>query len=128
LGFCASTPSDAQLTTIIFYEALCVASAITWASELPKRPYRLLIFTDSLNTIEMFNSLHASEGYDELLLFMMQILISTKVSLHVFHIPGADNLVADTLSCHLLTTTASLLPGPKTHLFQPPRSMLGLLM
>ena len=57
IGFCATIPPDALLNTIFFYEALCVVSAILWVSELPQVPCRLLIFTDSLNTVELFNSL-----------------------------------------------------------------------
>ena len=79
LSFCTSIPLDAPLNTIFFYEALCIVSVILWASELPRQPCHLLIYTDSLNTMEMFNSFCASAGYNELLLFAMCILITMKI-------------------------------------------------
>ena len=78
---------------------------------------RLLIFTDSLNTVKMFNSLWSTDGYTELLLFTMHILLNSRIALCVFHIPGADNFVADALSHQLLTTAVSYLPGLQVHLF-----------
>ena len=88
--------------------------------------HRLLIFTDYLNTVEMFNSLRSTDGYTELLLFTMCILLNSRIALHVFHIPGTDNFIADTLSHQLFTTAVSYLPGLQVHLFQPPRGTLGL--
>ena len=88
--------------------------------------HRLLVFTDSLNTIEMFNSLRSTDGYTELLLFAMRILLTSGIALHVFHIPSTDNFIADALSHQLLTTAASYLPGLQVHLFQPPCGALGL--
>ena len=127
IGFYATIPPDALLNTIFFYEALCVISAILWASELLHVPRRLLVFTDSLNTVEMFNSLRSTDSYTELLLFAMCILLTlTLITLCVFHIPGTDNFIADALSCQLLATAASYLLGLQVHLFQPPCSMLGL--
>src|SRR5882672_10125845 len=121
LGFCASIPTLSPLTTIFYFEALAIASAILWASGLvPPIPW-LLIFTDSLNCINMFNTLHAHEGYNDILLFTIHILISSKISLCVFHIPSTDNIVADALSHHLLGTALTLSPGLNIHHFQPPR-------
>ena len=122
-GFCASIPLDVPLNTFFFYEALCIVSTILWASELPRQPHCLLTYTDSLNTVEMFNSLHMLARYNELLLFTMCLLIATKISLYVFHIPGADNFIADALSHHLITLMASMLPRLQVHLFQPLHSM-----
>ena len=76
--------------------------------------------------MEMFNSLQSTDGYTELLLFAMRILLNSGSALHVFHIPGTENFIADALSCQLLTTTVSYLPGLQVHLFQPSRGTLGL--
>ena len=65
---------------------------------------------DSLNCIEMFNTLSAQEGYNDILLFTVHILISSNISLHVFHIPGHDNMIADALSHHLPAAAVALLP------------------
>ena len=64
-------------------------------------------------------------GYNDILLFIMQLLITMSISLRVFHVPGADNVTADALSCNLPRAAASSLPGICIHLFQPPREALG---
>ena len=90
IGFCASVPNDSITPTIFFYEALAIASAVLWASGLEPRIKWLLIYTDSLNCVDMFNTLSAKEGYNNILLFVVRILMSSKISLRVFHIPGPD--------------------------------------
>jgi len=47
------------------------------------------------------------------------------ISLHVFHVPGADNVMADALSHNLPWAAASSLLGIRIHLFQPPHKALG---
>jgi len=126
LGFCSSIPAHSPLTTIFYFEALAITSAILWASGLEPGIRRLLIFTDSLNCVDMFNSLRAQEGYNDILLFVVRILISSKISLRVFHIPGADNCVTDALSHHLFDMALTLSPGLNIHHFQPPRDAMGL--
>ena len=56
---------------------------------------------------------------------MVCILISTSISLQVFHIPGTDNSVTDALSWHLPETAITLSPGLQVNLFQPPCDALG---
>ena len=60
-----------SLHSIFYYEALCIMSAIAWAVQLKDFPSRLLIFTDSMNTVEMFHSLSAQSGYIYLLLHVL---------------------------------------------------------
>ena len=74
----------------------------------------------------MFNSLQSTDGYMELLLFTMCVLLNSRIALCVVHIPSTDNFIADALSHQLLTATASYLPGLQVHLFQPSHGMLGL--
>jgi len=48
-----------------------------------------------MNTVEMFNSLKAQQGYNELLMLAVGLLIPSSISLHVFHVAGTENTVAD---------------------------------
>jgi len=125
LGVTSPVSHDSKLSTIFYYEALAIASALLWASGVVPTICHLLIYTDSLNCMEMFNSLRALNGYNNILLFSVRILLSTKISLRVFHVPGSDNLVADALSRHLPSTAIALSPGLQVNLFQPPRITLG---
>jgi hypothetical protein len=61
-GFVHRLPSSSPsfLTTSIFWlEALCVASAVEFAASLSYPPSRLAIFTDNLDTVQIFDLLHA---------------------------------------------------------------------
>jgi len=125
IGFCASVPNDEPVSTIFYFEALAIASAILWASGITPPICHLLLYTDSLNCMEIFNSLHMLTGYNNILLLTVHILISMNISLWVFHIPGLDNMVANTLSHHFPNTTSALSPGLHINLFNPPHYVLG---
>ncbi|KIJ53095.1 hypothetical protein M422DRAFT_155460 [Sphaerobolus stellatus SS14] len=98
LGYASRIPPNPLIQNIFFYEMLTVASAVGWAAECPKVPRRLLLYTDSMNTVEMFYSMRAGEGYNGLLLFVVELLISKHISLRVCHMSGINNPVADTIS------------------------------
>ena len=60
--FCGTVPTDCPIQTIFFFESLSVASAILWASGLDPPIRRLLVFTNSLNCVEMFNFIEITNG------------------------------------------------------------------
>jgi hypothetical protein len=126
VGFCSPLPDAAPIHSIFYYEALCVVSALLWALQLPTPPRRLLIYTDSMNTVEMFHSLKALDGYNNPLLVAVGILIRSHTSLRVFHIPGAENIIADALSRMLLHIVDAHHPGLVIRLFQPPPDAIGV--
>jgi len=111
--------------TIFYQEALAVLSALTWALDSKSSGIRLLIYTDSMNTVEMFHSLSALPGYNDLLMHAVGLLIPSSSSLRVLHVPGAENSVADALSRGLFTIALSLHPGLVIHLFRPPPCVSG---
>jgi hypothetical protein len=80
INYCSSIPANAPLSTNFYDEALCVTSVHLWASQRPCLPHHLLIYTDSMNSVEMFHSLKALDGYNDLL-FSIGILMQTRVSL-----------------------------------------------
>jgi len=116
--FVHPTPNDCPCPMIFYFEALMITSAIIWASGLSPI-HCLLVYSDSLNCIEMFNTFSTQDGYNELQDFIVHILMSSNISLHVFHIPSTDNITADALSHHLPGSAAHLLLGLQIHHFQP---------
>lgn len=110
---------------IFWYEALCVLGALEWAASLPRPPQRLAIYTDNLNTVQMFDSFRASEGYDDILLRACEILLLHQIDLRVWHIPGAQNTIADALSRHLLQIVQQYRPDLVIYSFEPPHVTLG---
>ncbi|KZW04026.1 DNA/RNA polymerase, partial [Exidia glandulosa HHB12029] len=83
---------------IFFFEALAVCSALHWASTLNPPPRRLVVFTDSDNTVAMNNTLKCKPAYNSILLHTCDILMATGIKFRAFHIAGVDNVVADALS------------------------------
>jgi hypothetical protein len=111
--------------TIFWFEALTTLSALHWAVSLSPRPHRVLIYSDSLNTVQIFDSWKASGHYNSILLSAAEILMSHDVDLRVHHIAGERNVVADALSRSMFNVANQYAPGIRVHQFQPPRLTLG---
>ncbi|VDC07992.1 unnamed protein product [Peniophora sp. CBMAI 1063] len=109
--------------TIYWYEAICVLRALAWAVSLPNPPRRLAIFTDNLNTVQVFNSLKAHGEYNSILLLAARLRIESRVDLRVSHIPGVDNSIADALSRGLLSDAQHLAPRLVIHALDNPSWM-----
>lgn len=118
-------PSMGEQGTIFFLEALCVLSALCWAVHLDPRPHRLLIYTDSMNTADMFATLRAESGYNDILMTAVEILLDTHISLRVFHVAGSDNVIADALSRSYFDVVNQLQPQLQLNQFQPPHLYAG---
>ena len=100
--------------------------AITWASTIHPTPHWLLIRTDSLDTVEMFHSLKVVTGYNSLLFLVICLLIINHISLHIFHIAGAENIVADALSCCLSKPPWLIILDWASEIFNPLKMCWGL--
>ena len=126
-GFIADAlPSSFSIEDSIFwFEALTVLSALEWAIAQSMPLFRLLIFSDNLNTVQMFESLRSQSPYDLILLRAIHLLILHHIDLRVWHIPGIFNVVADALSRGLLNVALQYNPHLKISTFIPPRIMLG---
>jgi hypothetical protein len=124
-GFQCSVPQNPPKDTIFFFEALAVVSVIDTVTRLPHIPSKLLVFSDNTNTVNMFHSLRALPPYNELLKFTVSILIKYNISLRVVYIPGADNVIADSLSRYENTKAFAACPDLSISSFQPPRVALG---
>jgi hypothetical protein len=97
LGFYSDFPTR-HSADIFYHKALCVASAIHDAlSQLPSG-HRLAVFTDSLDSVAIFSSLAAGAVYNDLLRFVVDLVLATSIDFRVFHISGDKNTVADHLA------------------------------
>jgi len=103
-----------------------VLSALSHVCEsVIPNPRRLAILTDSSNTFDMFNSLHALPAYNPILITAVDLLITSGIQLRVFHVPRGSNKVADALSRLDVVTAMQLQPGLVVTKFSPPRFTLG---
>src|SRR5260370_13397233 len=83
----------------IFYnEALTVLAALKWSTSLNPTSKCVAIHTDLTNSLNIFNSLHASDVYNPILMSAVMIQINYNIDLRVFHIEGKKNNVANALS------------------------------
>jgi hypothetical protein len=124
-AFYSPLSNQPPLLHIFFYEALCVVSALAFAVGLRPPPRRLLIFSDSMNMVDMFHSLRAHASYNHLLLFAVRLLLPQTTSLRVFHIPGSDNAIADAVSRGLFYIASTLHPALCIAHFKPPQDVMG---
>jgi hypothetical protein len=130
-GFYSAVPTEAPKDTIFFWEATCVLSALEWFCSSQRgmfsrdKPSRLTIFTDNLNTVQIFSSLAAEPDYNVLLKAAVDLLILHQVDLRVMHIPGVDNVIADAISRENFPLVHSIIPDLLISPFQPPQCAMG---
>lgn len=108
LGFYCDFPTR-HSTDIFYHKALCVA-----------------VFTDSLDSVAIFNSLAAGAGYNDLLRFVVDLVLATSIDFQVFHISGDKNTVADHCSCNCGWEALACVPNLQILPFEPPQNVLGV--
>ena len=123
-GFWSVIPEDRPKDTIFYFEALSVLSAILHSTSFGFPINRLTVYTDNLNTVQIFNSFSALPIYNEILKAAVDHLLSdveNPIQLRVIHIPGESNTVADALSRGELYTVVDTVPGIVIDIFSPPQ-------
>ncbi|KAJ3845814.1 hypothetical protein EV368DRAFT_27653, partial [Lentinula lateritia] len=88
-------------------------------------PTRLTFRSNSLNTVDMFNSLHAQPKYNPILIAVVNLLIDSHVDLRVIHISGRQNSVADALSHFDFDKVRELQPNISILPLKTPQLTLG---
>ena len=111
-----SVPTNA----IFYFESLAVLSALVNVQRKAARGSKILIYTDNLNTIDMFRSLRCLPPYNRLLKRTVDILLQHDYSLRVLHVPGEQNTIADALSRVQFSVAFNLVPDLHFTTFNPP--------
>jgi len=78
-----------------------------------------VIFTDSSNTINIFSSLQYQPLYNPILCLATDILLTSRLQLHMVHLPGLMNIMADLLSRGQLMEALTRNPNLTIHSFEP---------
>lgn len=106
---------------IFFLELLAILSGIHHIACLLHPPRKLLVFTDSLDSVAVLNSLRASEPlHNSVLLAIAEIMMKTSIDLRVHHIEGKKNIRADMLSRLLFDEYRHHFPADRVRTFSPP--------
>ena len=110
---------------IFFLELLAITSAVHHAGSLPCPPCRILIWTDSLDSVAVLNSLHTAELlHNAPLLAIADIILRTGMDLRVQFIEGKKNVRADMLSRLLIDEYQSKFSADHIESFTPPWELL----
>jgi hypothetical protein len=110
---------------IFFLELVAILSAIHHVASFDRPPWRVLLFTDSLDSVASLNSLRASESlHNGPLLGIAEVILRTGLDLHVRHIEGKKNIRADMLSHSLMDEFVKKFPSDCVRTFEPPRELL----
>ena len=123
-GYWSTIPDEPPKNTIFYFEALSVLSAILHSTSFGFPISTLTIYTDNLNTVQMFNSLSALPAYNEILKAAMDHLMTDVdkfIQLRVVHVPGHLNTIADALSRGELYTVVDNIPNIVINIFSPPQ-------
>ena len=110
---------------IFFLELIVILSAIFHIASFPSPPWWLLLFSDSLDSVSILNSLSASEPiHSAPLLAIAEIILCSGINLHVHHVPGSKNVWVDMLSRLLLDDYSWQFPSDCVHTLVPPQELL----
>ena len=110
---------------ILFFEMFAIVSALAHFTSLPALLHRILFFSDSLNSVSLFDTLHASDSqHNAPLLAATSIVIQTGIDFHVSYIPGKNNVRVDMLFHLLYDDYAHQYPTDTIHYFSPPWGLL----
>ena len=140
LAFYSAAPHDTQ--HIIFYlEALCVLSALEFCCQrLPPRS-KLILYTDSHNTVDIFSSLRCLPAFNQILQASITLRTVADIDVRILHVPERDNEVADALSRADFNRALTVCPNLILNFFtpfhletpsfsnplQPPQNQLGAI-
>lgn len=122
----AISPSDSkERVDIFFLELTAILSAVHHVALFSRPPKKLLLWTDSLDSVAAYSSLRAAESlHNSVLLALAGILLETGIDLRIRHIAGKDNTRADLLSRLMIDEFYRRFPSESVCLFSPPRDLL----
>jgi hypothetical protein len=124
VAFWSTIPENPPKDTIFYFEAISVLSAILRSTSFGFPIRKLTIYTDNLNTVQIFNSLSALPAYNEILKAAVDHLlldVDNPIQLRVIHVPGHLNTIADALSRGELYTVVDSVPDVAIDTFSPPQ-------
>ena len=124
-GFIYPIQPPSEKIDIFFLELIAILSRIHHVASLQQPPRQLLLWTDSLNSVDVLNSLHATETlHNGPLLAIAKVIFNSGLDIRVCHIDGKKNIRADMLSRLLLDDYHCKFPADCIRYFIPPQELL----
>src|ERR1700683_1891177 len=93
-------PQVSLKDTIFWFKALSVCTAIhhapnVWACDFSPKLNCLLVRMDNMNTVDIFNTLHAKPHYNSILTSSIDTCMRSSLDVQVTHMPGKLNVVGN---------------------------------
>ena len=124
-AYALSSNTSNEKIDIFFLELVAILSAVHHIAVFPHPPKKVLLWTDSLDSVAAFSSLRAAESlHNSVLLALAGILLESGIDLRIRHIPGKENTRADLLSRLMIDEFHRRFPAERVCLFTPPRELL----
>lgn len=125
-GFVYTISSSAiEKVDIFFLELVAILSAVHHVALFPRPPKKVLLWSDSLDSVAAYSSLRAAESmHNSVLLALAGILIETRIDLRIRHIAGKENIKANLLSRLMIDEYYCRFPSESVCVFSPPRELL----
>lgn len=122
----ALSPSNAkEKVDIFFLELVAILSAVHHVAIFPHPPKKVLLWTDSLDSVAAYSSLRAAESmHNSVLLALAGVLLETGIDLRIRHIAGKENTKADLLSRLMIDEYYRRFPLESVCVFSPPKELL----
>lgn len=110
---------------IFFLELVAILSSLHHVASLPNPPRRILVFTDSLDSVQSYNSLRSSTSmHNGPILGIAKIILETGIDVRISHVAGKKNVAADLLSRLMISQFQAQFPSHKVRRFEPSRALL----
>ena len=120
-----SPANNNEKIDIFFLELVAILSAVHHVALFQHPPKRILLWSDSLDSVAAYSSLRATEPiHNSVLLALAEVLIETGMDLRIRHIAGKDNIRADLLSRLMIDDFQRRFPSESVCLFSPPQELL----
>lgn len=82
---------------------------------------KVIVYMDSMNTVDIFNFLCCLPEFNTLLYFSIDTCLTKKFDVCMLHVPGEQNEVADTISHNNFDKAWKLMPELTISKFEPPQ-------
>lgn len=125
LAFQAPTLENSPISVIFYFKALCIFCTLHDITTQVQPSAWVVIFTDNLNTVQIFNSLACLPDYNQLLHHSVDILLAHHIDICVLHVSSEQNVVTDALSQCQFSIALNVVKNLHISPFLPPQWMLG---
>lgn len=119
IGYHAPIPAGVMSGNIFYNECLALVSALHDSHTILDDGAKILIYTNSMNTVDIFSSMSGLPSWNWMLKSAVDVILLGDYDLRVLHVSTTTNAVANTLSRQDFNHAIRLVPDIIIREFQP---------